>query len=108
MPRDAVSKFFYYNVPFFEEHGLEVPTSFEELTGLCRSIREIDPEMVPLPLGNSERWKLNHVITMLNQRVLGSEATAADYALTAPDDQLFANPGSPRTKVLALFTCPRS
>ena len=30
---------------------------------------------------------------MLNERVLGAEATAADYALTAPDDQLFTNPG---------------
>ena len=48
---------------------------------------------MPWPLGNSERWKLNHVITMLNERVLGAEATAADYALTAPDDQLFTNPG---------------
>ena len=48
---------------------------------------------MPWPLGNSERWKLNHVITMLNERVLGAEATAADYALTAPEDQLFTNPG---------------
>lgn len=93
VPRDAVSKFFYYNVPFFEEHGLAVPATFEELTGLCRSIREIDPEMVPLPLGNSERWKVNHYITMLNERVLGQEATADDYALTASADELFTDPG---------------
>ena len=43
-------------------------------------------------MGNSESWKLNHVITMLNQRVVGAENTKADYALTAPDDELFTNP----------------
>ncbi|HEY8359939.1 MAG TPA: ABC transporter substrate-binding protein [Ramlibacter sp.] len=93
VPTEAVTKYFYYDKPFFEEHDLKVPASFEELLGLCKAIRAIDPAMVPLPLGNSERWKLNHYITVLNERVLGIEATAADYALTAPEDQLFTNPG---------------
>lgn len=93
VPTDAVSKYFYYDPVFFEENGIAVPTTFEELLGTCKAIRAVDPSIVPWPLGNSERWKLNHVITMLNQRILGSEATAADYALTAPDDQLFTNPG---------------
>ena len=93
IPMDAVSKYFYYNKGFFAEHGLTPPATFDELLGLCRKVREIDPAMVPIPLGNSERWKLNHYITMFNERVLGADATAADYALTAPEDQLFTNPG---------------
>jgi raffinose/stachyose/melibiose transport system substrate-binding protein len=93
IPTDAVSKYFYYDKAFFADNKLEVPTTFEGLLGLCKAIRAVDPAIVPWPLGNSERWKLNHVITMLNQRVLGAEATAADYALTAPDDKLFADPG---------------
>jgi raffinose/stachyose/melibiose transport system substrate-binding protein len=93
IPMDAVSKYFYYNKGFFAEHGLTPPATFDDLLGLCRKVREIDPAMVPIPLGNSERWKLNHYITMFNERVLGADATAADYALTAPEDQLFANPG---------------
>lgn len=93
VPMEAVTKYFYYNTNFFEEHGLEPAETFEELKGLCRAIREIDPEMVPLPLGNSERWKANHYITMLNERVLGQEDTADDYALTASDDELFTDPG---------------
>jgi raffinose/stachyose/melibiose transport system substrate-binding protein len=93
IPMDAVSKYFYYNTKFFAEHGLEPPADFDALLGLCKKVREIDPAMVPIPLGNSERWKLNHYITMFNQRVLGAEATAADYALTAAEDQLFTNPG---------------
>jgi raffinose/stachyose/melibiose transport system substrate-binding protein len=93
VPTEAVSKYFYYDKAFFAEHNLALPTTFDGLLQLCRDIRAIDPALVPWPLGNSERWKLNHVITMLNERVLGQEATAADYALTAPDDQLFTNPG---------------
>ena len=81
-PTDAVSKYFYYNKKFFAEHNLQPPADFDGLLGLCQAIRKIDPNIVPMPLGNSERWKLNHYITMLNQRVLGAEGTAADYSLS--------------------------
>jgi raffinose/stachyose/melibiose transport system substrate-binding protein len=93
VPTDAVSKYFYYDKAFFAKNSLTPPADFDGFLGLCKAIRAIDPVIVPWPLGNSERWKLNHVITMLNERVLGADATAADYALTAPQDQLFSNPG---------------
>ena len=93
IPTEAQSKYFFYNTAFFNDHNLTPPETFSGFTKLCRDIRAIDPAIVPWPLGNSERWKLNHVITMLNERVLGQAATAADYDLSAPDDQLFANPG---------------
>lgn len=93
VPMDAVSKFFYYNVGYFAEHGLSVPETFSGVLQLCRDIRAIDADTVPMPLGNSERWKLNHFITMLNERVVGHEAAATDYGLTAPEDALFTNPG---------------
>jgi raffinose/stachyose/melibiose transport system substrate-binding protein len=93
VPTDAVSKYFYYDIGYFNEHNLTPPTTFSGLLDLCRAIRAIDPNTVPWPLGNSERWKLNHVITMLNERVLGLEAMEADYSLNAPDDELYANPG---------------
>ena len=93
VPVEAVSKFFYYSEPFFDEHGLEVPTDFDGLVQTCTDIRAIDENLVPLPLGNSERWKVNHYITMLNERVLGSEATSDDYDLSASEDELFADEG---------------
>ena len=93
VPTDAVSKYFYYDKAFFADNGLTPPETFDGLLQLCRDIRAIDPSIVPWPLGNSERWKVNHVITMLNQRIVGEEATAPDYALTAPDDELFTDPG---------------
>ena len=92
-PTDAVTKYFYYNKTFFADHNLTVPTTFDGLLGLCRDIRAIDASIVPIPLGNSERWKMNHYITVLNERVMGNDALRADYNLSAPDDQLFTNPG---------------
>lgn len=92
-PTDAVTKYFYYNTKFFAEHSLTPPKTFGGLLQLCHDIRAIDPEIVPLPLGNSERWKMNHYITLLNERVMGNDALRADYALTASDDALFTNPG---------------
>lgn len=93
IPIEAVSKYFYYNTKYFDENGLNIPTTFDELLGLCGQIRAIDAEMVPAPLGNSERWKLNHYITVINERTMGMDAMRDDYALTAADDELFADPG---------------
>jgi raffinose/stachyose/melibiose transport system substrate-binding protein len=93
VPTDAVTKYFYYDKTFFSEHNIAVPTTFNGILDMCKAIRAVDPAMAPLPLGNSERWKLIHYMTVLNERVLGADATAADYALTAPADTLFTNPG---------------
>ena len=68
------------------------PTSMACSGFARRSVRSI-PSMVPMPIGNSERWKLNHYITMLNERVMGAEATAADYSLSNAEDKLFTDPG---------------
>jgi raffinose/stachyose/melibiose transport system substrate-binding protein len=52
-PTDAVTKYFYYDNAYFAENNLSVPKSFNELLGLCKAIRTIDPETVLILLGNS-------------------------------------------------------
>lgn len=93
VPVDAVSVYLYTNKTFFAEHGLTPPKTFAELTGLCKAVRAIDPNIVPLPLGNAGRWKGAHLMTMLNERVLGQDASAADYDLSRDADALFTDPG---------------
>jgi raffinose/stachyose/melibiose transport system substrate-binding protein len=93
VPTDAVSKYFYYSKSFFAKNNLKPPADFDELVGLCKKIRAIDANTVPLPLGNSERWKLNHYITMFNERVLGLDTLAKDYDLSNSEDKLFTDPG---------------
>ena len=93
VPVDAVSVYLYTNKNYFAENNLTPPTTFTELTGLCKAIRAIDPNTVPLPLGNAGRWKGAHLMTMLNERLLGQDATAADYDLTRDADALFTDAG---------------
>ncbi len=90
---DAVSVYLYTNKNYFAENNLTPPTTFNELTGLCKAVRAIDPNTVPLPLGNAGRWKGAHLMTMLNERTLGQSATAADYDLTRAADALFTDAG---------------
>ena len=94
IPTDAVSKYFYYNKSVLRRAQ---PDAADDLRRAARPLQDRSARSIRAwcrcPLGNSERWKLNHYITMFNERVLGADATAADYALTAPEDQLFTNPG---------------
>lgn len=93
VPADAVSAFVFYNTAYFAEHKLEVPKTLGELGTLCKSIRAIDPNTVPMPLGNKTRWKAIHWMTMLNERELGVAGTAADYDLSRPADALYTDAG---------------
>ena len=93
VPADAVSKYFFYNKGYFAEHDLSVPTTFTELAGLCKAVRAIDADTIPMPMGNKTRWKAIHWMTSLNQRMLGVEGTAADYDLSRDDAELFTDPG---------------
>lgn len=90
---DAVTKYVFYDKAYFAEHKLEIPKTLGELGGLCKAIRQIDPDTIPMPLGNKTRWKAIHWMTMLNERAMGVEATAADYDLSRPADQLYTDPG---------------
>lgn len=90
---DAVSKYVFYDKAYFAAHKLELPRTLTELGGLCKAIRKISPDTVPMPLGNKTRWKAIHWMTMLNERAMGVADTAADYDLSRPADQLYTNPG---------------
>ena len=44
----AVSKYFYYDPAFFDQHNLSVPSTFGELIDTCKSIKAIDSSIVPV------------------------------------------------------------
>ena len=83
---DAVTTYCYCDNAVFADTSLLAPATFTERLGLCTAIRAIDPEIVPIPLGNSERWQMN-------ERVMGDNALRADHSRTAADDVLFTDPG---------------
>ncbi len=63
LPMSKSTEVLYYNKTFFEENGLSVPTTWEEMEETCAKILEIDPKCVPLGYDSED----NMFITMCEQ-----------------------------------------
>ena len=80
MPLSKSTEVMYYNKTFFDEHGLTVPTTWEELEAVCAKIKEIDPNSIPLGYDSEPNW----FITMCEQY-------GSDYTSASGDHYLFDN-----------------
>ena len=83
MPLSKSTEVLYYNATFFTEHGLTPPKTWDELEELCKKIKEIDPDSIPLGYDSEANW----FITMCEQ--YGSAYTKV--AEKAEDRFLFDN-----------------
>lgn len=90
VPYSQEAKYFYYHIDLFDEMGLTVPTTFDELLALCTKVS--DAGMPALAFGNQERWEGVHYMSIFNQKVVGEDTLAADYSLSNDADTLFADP----------------
>ncbi|MCR5457423.1 MAG: extracellular solute-binding protein [Clostridiales bacterium] len=80
MPFSKSTEVLYYNKTFFDEHNIQVPTTWEELEAVCAKIKEIDPESIPLGYDSESNW----FITMCEQY-------ESDYTSATGDHYLFNN-----------------
>ena len=80
LPVSKSTEVLYYNQTFFEENGLTVPTTWDEMEAVCRKIKEIDPTCIPLGYDSEANW----FITMCEQY-------GSDYTATGDDNFLFDN-----------------
>ena len=71
LPLSKSTEVLYYNKTFFEKNNLSVPTTWDELEAVCKKIKEIDPDSIPLGYDSESNW----FITMAEQ--MGSEYTSA-------------------------------
>lgn len=71
LPMSKASDVLYYNKTFFDQYGLKVPETWDELEAICARIKEIDPDCIPLSCDTESNW----FITMCEQ--LGSPYTSA-------------------------------
>lgn len=71
MPLSKSTEVLYYNKTFFDENGIEVPTTWDELEAVCAKIKTIDPSSIPLGYDSEGNW----FITMCEQ--LNSPYTSA-------------------------------
>ena len=72
LPVSKSTEVLYYNKSFFESKGLKVPTTWEEMEAVCRQIKAIDPNCIPLGYDSESNW----FITMCEQ--YGSEYTSIE------------------------------
>ena len=72
LPLSKSTEVLYYNKTFFDKHNLKVPTTWDEMEELCKKIKAIDPDSVPLGYDSEANW----FITMCEQ--YGSAYTSAE------------------------------
>ena len=80
MPLSKSTEVLYYNKTFFEENGLTVPTTWDEMEETCKKILEIDPMAIPLGYDSED----NMFITMCEQY-------GYDYTSATGEHYLFNN-----------------
>ncbi len=51
-----IQNILYYNMPLFDELGIEPPMNFEQLLAACETIQAEMPDMACLGLGSKEKW----------------------------------------------------
>lgn len=61
----------FYNKAIFEEHGLEVPETYEEFTNVVQTLS--DAGVAPIALGNKDRWTGSLWYMYLADRIGGAE-----------------------------------
>lgn len=52
----------FYNKTFFDNHGLKVPTTWDEMEQVCAQIKEIDPNCVPFSYDSEANWFISMCI----------------------------------------------
>ena len=71
LPFSKSTEVLYYNKTFFDANNLTVPTTWDEMEEVCKKIKQIDPDCIPLGYDSESNW----FITMCEQ--LGSDYTSA-------------------------------
>ena len=64
---------FYYNKQIFEDNGVEVPTTYDELLEACKIFN--DAGIIPVSMDGSDKWPASIYINALYQQYDGAAAT---------------------------------
>jgi len=77
LPLSKSTEVLYYNKTFFEKHGLKVPTTWDEMEEVCKKIKAIDPNCIPLGYDSEANW----FITMCEQSKSPYTSATGDHFL---------------------------
>jgi raffinose/stachyose/melibiose transport system substrate-binding protein len=81
--------FLFYNKRLFAEKGWQPPNTWPELLTLCKRIRAAG--IIPIALGNLQKWPAHHFPCVLAQRLMGADAVERQYDPTGPG--VYDDPG---------------
>ncbi|AZZ38620.1 sugar ABC transporter substrate-binding protein [Acidipropionibacterium jensenii] len=88
LPITMNGKVFFYNKKIFNQHGIQTPTTWEELLQACKTLKSAG--VTPISYGSKEGWTVAHYVGTLNQRVLPAATILAD---ADPKKGKFTDPG---------------
>ena len=77
MPLSKSTEVLYYNKTFFEDNGIAVPTTWEEMKATCQKLLELDPKCLPLGYDSEDNW----FITMCEQGGYPYTSATGDHFL---------------------------
>ena len=77
-PWSMDGKAFFYNVDVFNELGIEIPTTLNELYAVCEKLKENGYDE-PISAGFSAPWAVSHYLGTICQRVVDPEVLAKEY-----------------------------
>ncbi len=77
LPLSKSTEVLYYDKDFFEAEGLAVPTTWEEMENVCKTIKEKYPDSIPLGYDSEANW----FITLCEQYGAGYTSATGDHFL---------------------------
>ncbi len=88
VPANMAGIFLWYNQDLFARHNVELPTTWNQLINACRAFRQAG--IVPIALGNRDRWPGAFWLIYLTMRIRGSETFMPNF--DTADSAIFAHP----------------
>lgn len=70
VPANLAGVFLWYNRDLFDQHEINLPTTWEALLSACRSFQQVG--IVPIAVGNRDRWPGSLWLTYLAARLSGA------------------------------------
>ena len=77
MPFSKSTEVLFYDKTFFDANGLTPPTNWDEMEALCKKIKELDPNSIPLGYDSEANW----FITMCEQYKSPYTSATGDHYL---------------------------
>jgi raffinose/stachyose/melibiose transport system substrate-binding protein len=83
----------FYNKPVFDQYGLEIPETYEDLAGICRTLQAGAPGVTPIFESGGSAWPTQILAGLM---YMGSAQQSENWAQQVLDhEQTFDAPGGP-------------